>query len=58
MGWFGKTKTIDTSAQMDAAKDEKESAAKKARLVETEGGSKGSELNASQGKSVRKVFGA
>ena len=50
MGWFGKTKTIDTSAQMDAAK--------KARLVETEGGSKGSELNASQGKSVRKVFGA
>ena len=59
MGWFGSTKKVETSPQIEAATEEKkDTAAKKARLVETEGGNKGSELNTSQGKSVRKVFGA
>lgn len=34
-----------------------ESAAKKGRLLFTEGENKGSQLNASQGQSIRKIFG-
>lgn len=58
MGWFfGKTKTVAASPTINAATEEKkDTAAKKARLTETEGGSKGAELNANQGKSVRKIF--
>lgn len=60
MGFFKtpKTQTVtpanDTS---ESASEAKETAAKKARLTETEGGNKGAELQAGQGKTVRRIFG-
>lgn len=60
MGFFKAPKTqivtpaTDTSA---TATEAKETAAKKARLTETKGGNKGAELQAGQGKSVRRIFG-
>lgn len=60
MGFFSKPKpqvqyvSQDTSAS-DAEKKETRTA--KGRLLETEGGNKGAELQAGQGRSVRRVFG-
>ena len=59
MGFFGKTKTVNTGSQQisGATEEKKDTRAAKGRLLETEGGNKGSELQAGQGKSVRRVFG-
>lgn len=57
MGFFGKKKTVNTSsADIKSAKEEKDStAAQKQRLLETEGGQQGEELQ--KGQSVRRIFG-
>lgn len=57
MGFFGKKKTVNTSsADIKSAKDEKDSTtAQKQRLLETEGGQQGEELQ--KGQSVRRIFG-
>lgn len=59
MGFFGKPKTVNTVSQpiAQATEEKKETRATKGRLVETEGGNKGAELQAGQGRSVRRVFG-
>lgn len=60
MGFFKpKTQQVVTPANdtSNSATEAKETAAKKARLTETEGGNKGAELQAGQGKSIRKIFG-
>ncbi len=59
MGIFSKPKvkaeqTQDTTASTEEAK---ETAAKKQRLLETQGGNKGAELQANQGRSIRRIFG-
>lgn len=56
MGFFSKPK-IQTQPAVTEATQEKESAAKKARLLETQGGNKGAELSGNQGQSVRRIFG-
>lgn len=56
MGIFSKPKTQVVTQTSDADK-EKEQAAKKQRLLETEGGNKGAELALNQGQSVRRIFG-
>ena len=48
------TQTQDTTASTEEAQ---ETTAKKQRLLETQGGNKGAELQASQGKSIRRIFG-
>lgn len=59
MGLFSKPKVSYVTSDTTASSEENEStAAKKARLLETEGGNKGAELTAQQGKSVRRIFGA
>jgi len=62
MGFFGsgKTKTqyVQSQDTTSSSEEKKETAAKKQRLTETEGGNKGAELQANQGKSVRRIFGA
>lgn len=63
MGLFSKPKTQyvtqqTTDSSEEAKETAKETAAKKQRLLETQGGNKGAELNAQQGKSVRRIFGA
>lgn len=59
MGFFGSSKKVNTQSQQisDAKKEKEETAAKKQRLLETEGGNKGAQINSNQGQSVRKVFG-
>lgn len=59
MGFFGKPKQVNTASQpiAQATEEKKETRATKGRLVETEGGNKGAELQAGQGRSVRRVFG-
>lgn len=58
MGMFSKPKTQYVTQETQAsAEEKKETAVKKARLLETEGGNKGVQLSANQGQSVRKVFG-
>lgn len=62
MGFFKpKTKVVEqvtpANDTSESASEAKETAAKKARLTETEGGNKGAELQAGQGKSVRRIFG-
>lgn len=55
-----KSKTVTVQPAETAAEDEKketQEAAKKARLLETKGENKGAELTASQGQSIRKIFG-
>ena len=57
---FFKTKSnVGQVAQAETqnAQQEKEAAKSKARLLETEGQNKGAELNASQGKTIRRIFG-
>lgn len=59
MGFFSKPKTQYVTQETTASTEEaKETAAKKQRLLETQGGNKGAELIAQQGKSVRRIFGA
>lgn len=59
MGLFSKPKTTYVTQETSSSSEEaKETAAKKQRLLETQGGNKGAELNAQQGKSVRRIFGA
>jgi hypothetical protein len=56
MGLF--SKPSPTVIQSSPAKEEKKDTAKaKSRLLETEGGNKGAELQAQQGRSVRRIFG-
>ena len=57
MGFFGKKKTVNTSsADIKSAKEEKDStAAQNQRLLETEGGQQGEELQ--KGQTVRRIFG-
>lgn len=57
MGLFSKPKTQYVTQETKASTEEaKETAAKKQRLLETQGGNNGSELSAQQGKSVRRIF--
>jgi len=55
-GSSGSSASTSTDATT-SAKDEKDTAVKKARLLGTEGANKGAELSAQQGQSVRRVFG-
>lgn len=59
MGMFKSPKVSAQPAQKEAAEEKKETeeVAKKARLLETQGQNKGAELAASQGQSIRKIFG-
>lgn len=55
-----KSKTVSVQPAETAVEDEKketQEAVKKARLLETKGENKGAELAASQGQSIRKIFG-
>ena len=57
MGLFSKPKTQYVTQETKASTEEaKETAAKKQRLLATQGGSNGSELSAQQGKNVRRIF--
>ena len=55
MGFFKSDKVSTPQPAQTEAKEEK--AVSKARLLGTEGGNKGAELNAKQSGSIRKVFG-
>lgn len=58
MGLFKKPKTrIVTQQTQDAKEEKEETAATKARLLETEGGNKGAILGVNQGQSIRRIFG-
>ena len=61
MGLFSKpkqvTQTVAQEATSSATEEKKETAKAKSRLLETQGGNKGAELNAQQGQSVRRIFG-
>lgn len=61
MGFFGlgKSKSVNTNSQpiASATDEKKDTRAAKGRLLETEGENKGAELQAGQGRSVRRVFG-
>lgn len=59
MGIFSKpkTKVVQSQDTADSEAENKETAAKKQRLLETEGGNKGAQLGANQGQSVRRIFG-
>lgn len=55
---FGKTKTVTQIVpSLEEEKKDTEKAKAKARLLFTEGGDKGAQLNEKQGSSIRKVFG-
>ncbi len=58
MGMFSKPKTNYVSSDTNNADDEKILAAKKQRLLETDGGYNGSSLSDKQGKTVRRIFGS
>ncbi|MEI8127991.1 MAG: hypothetical protein WCG95_00105 [bacterium] len=51
----GSSGSSDSAAA--AVSTEKDEAAKKGRLLFTDGENKGQQLNASQGQTIRKVFG-
>jgi hypothetical protein len=60
MCFFKTGKTQTTTANTTASETEASStteAAKKQRLLGTDGGNKGVQLNATQGQSVRRIFG-
>ena len=58
MGIFAKPKTQYVTQEVEKANEEqKETAKAKSRLLETEGQNKGTQLQASQGQSIRKIFG-
>lgn len=54
---FFKSGGSSGSAAAPSAEVKEESAAKKGRLLFTDGQNKGQQLNSSQGASIRKVFG-
>lgn len=49
--------TYNSQSTTAATEEKKETAKAKARLLETQGANKGAELNAQQGRSVRRIFG-
>ncbi|MBQ7977368.1 MAG: hypothetical protein IJ301_02060 [Clostridia bacterium] len=55
MGFFGKTKKVNTNSKDIKAAENEKNAAQKQRLVETEGGQQGAEIT--KGQSVRRIFG-
>lgn len=58
MGIFKKPEETNYQPAVSTATSEKkDTAAKKARLLETQGGNKGAEINNNQGQSIRKIFG-
>lgn len=61
MGLFSKPKVqyVNSPATQSANEEAKktEEVAKKQRLLETEGGNKGAQLQNTQGQSVRRIFG-
>lgn len=61
MGLFSRPKVeyVNSSATQSADTEAKktEEVAKKQRLLETEGGNKGAQLQNTQGQSVRRIFG-
>lgn len=56
MGLFSKPKTQYVTQNTQSAEKEVK-AVEKARLLETEGGNKGAQLQNNQGQSVRRIFG-
>lgn len=44
-------------ATSSATEEKKETAKAKSRLLETQGGNKGAELQSQQGQSIRRIFG-
>ena len=60
MGLFSKPKTTyvtQSTQDTDSEAKSTEEVAKKQRLLETEGGNKGAQLQNTQGQSVRRIFG-
>lgn len=60
MGLFSKPKTTyvtQSTQDTDTEAKKTEEVAKKQRLLETEGGNKGAQLQNTQGQSVRRIFG-
>lgn len=60
MGLFSKPKTTyvtQSTQNTDSEAKSTEEVAKKQRLLETEGGNKGAQLQNTQGQSVRRIFG-
>ena len=58
MGLFGGGSKVNyVTQQTKSADKEAEKAKAKQRLLETEGKANGAELNANQGRSVRRIFG-
>ncbi len=61
MGIFSKPKTVTQpvveQSTSSATEEKKETAKAKSRLLETQGGNKGAELQAQQGRSIRRIFG-
>jgi hypothetical protein len=57
MGIFSRPKTQTVVQQQPAQEEKKDTAKAKSRLLETEGGNKGAELQAQQGRSIRRIFG-
>lgn len=59
MGLFSRpsTQTVVKETTAPATEEKKDTAKAKARLLGTEGGNKGAELNAQQGQSIRRIFG-
>lgn len=55
---FGsKKQVVQSTPDTTAATKEKDEAKKKARLLETDGENKGTQLQENQGQSVRRIFG-
>ena len=58
MGLFSRPSSPTVVQQTAPATEEKKDTAKaKSRLLETEGGNKGAQLQTEQGRSVRRIFG-
>jgi hypothetical protein len=57
MGIFSRPKTQTVVQQQPVQEEKKDTAKAKSRLLETEGGNKGAELQAQQGRSIRRIFG-
>ena len=59
MGLFSKPSptVVQQTAPAPAQEEKKETAKAKSRLLETQGGNKGAELQAQQGQSIRRIFG-
>jgi hypothetical protein len=57
MGLFSKPSPTVVQQTAPAQEEKKETAKAKSRLLETQGGNKGAELQAQQGQSIRRIFG-